>query len=196
MSKCSIKVIIVVLLSVLFTHCSKNGDDLIPYRDGKRWGFSDIDKNIVVPTNYVKVERFQNGLAKVYLNSKVGMINTSGEEIVPIIYSGIKDFKEGYALYWGNNEYGFIDEGGKIIPLPNYTNVKEFNEGMAIVCKGSKYGFINTDMVEVIKPRYRDVGDFSNGRALVYSSTDDNRKCGYIDKAGNEIVPKNREVHI
>lgn len=60
---------------------------------------------------------------------------------------------------------------------------------MAAVNKNSRCGFINTDMEEVIEPRYCGVGDFSNGRAIVYSSSDDNRKCGYIDKAGNEIVP-------
>jgi hypothetical protein len=109
-----------VLLSFLFVHCSQNDNDLIPFRDGNRWGFSDIDKNIVVPTNYVRVEKFKNGLAKVYLKNKVGMINYEGEEIVPIVYDKIEEFKDGYALYRKGKESGFIDEEGEIIPLTKY----------------------------------------------------------------------------
>ena len=49
--------------------------DLIPYRKGENWGFSDASKKLIIPAHYDYVERFSEGLALVSLNGKYGFID-------------------------------------------------------------------------------------------------------------------------
>jgi hypothetical protein len=68
-----------------------NLPDLIPFRKGKKWGFCDRNKKIIIPVKYDTVSFFSNGfsyqgassdtLALVKQRGKEFWINTSGKEI-------------------------------------------------------------------------------------------------------------------
>jgi len=53
---------------------------LVPYRKGDKWGFSDENKNIVIPLLYDNAISFSEGLAAVELNGKWGYIDTKGTQ--------------------------------------------------------------------------------------------------------------------
>jgi len=46
--------------------------NLIPYRKGNKWGFSDASKKLVIQPEYAGASFFSEGLAGVVLNGKVG----------------------------------------------------------------------------------------------------------------------------
>ncbi|MGB9694130.1 MAG: WG repeat-containing protein, partial [Fervidobacterium sp.] len=87
--------IVLLLLTVLFTSCniSKNTTQselpaLIPYRVGKKWGFCDKDKKIIVEPVYREAHLFSEGLALVNLDGKFGYINDKGEMVIEPSYNG------------------------------------------------------------------------------------------------------------
>jgi hypothetical protein len=83
-------------------------------KDGK-WGCVDTTGNVAIPPGleygcavwepgpgllfFTDVGRFEfnNSLARVANQGKIGMINTQGKEVVPVKYDWINDFNEGYA---------------------------------------------------------------------------------------------------
>ncbi|MBR5334346.1 MAG: WG repeat-containing protein, partial [Alistipes sp.] len=68
---------------------------------------------VVVPVKYDWIGGFNDGLAKVKLNGKYGLIDKTGKEITPVKYGKIYDFREGLAGVELNGKYGFIDKTGK-----------------------------------------------------------------------------------
>jgi hypothetical protein len=102
--------------------------DLIPYRKGKQWGFSDASKKLIIPARYDYVERFSEGLALVALSGKNGRTD---------------------------RKYGFIDKSGKeVIPL-KYDSIKLPYEGLAEVGQNGnsdKLGYVGLDGTEYFEP--------------------------------------------
>lgn len=119
--------ILVLLLSISLSSCSQtstsdldlNLPELIPYRKGDLWGYSDEDRSIKIPCTYDYAELFDSlGFAKVYNiepNSyrdiqTTGLIDKEGTVVVPLKdrdrdfnYAVIPD--EGYL----GNKFGIYD---------------------------------------------------------------------------------------
>ena len=76
-----------------------------------------IAKWLVRP-DYDAIEMMDNGLLKVSLNGKIGLLNKDGEKVLPLEYDSITSFHEGKALLFNNNKlYGITDQYGKVIAL-------------------------------------------------------------------------------
>ncbi|MER0441165.1 WG repeat-containing protein, partial [Emticicia sp. W12TSBA100-4] len=82
---------------------------LIPYTNGKKWGYCTSDKNVVIPFIFDYVDTFKNGMAKVKKGKKIGYINEDNFEIIPIIYDSINwHMQEKYAIVELNGKYGTL----------------------------------------------------------------------------------------
>src|SRR5690554_1780572 len=85
---------LILLCNLIFSQESKqnsNNVDLIPYRIGHKWGFSNSKKILKIPAIYSEVELFNKfGIAKVATGGpnknglKFGFIDTLGNEIIEI----------------------------------------------------------------------------------------------------------------
>lgn len=160
---------------------------LIPfYKDGK-FGFSDENKNLIIPAQYASAQPFCEGLARVRLksNGKCGFIDTNGNQVIQAKYDFAEDFSEGLAEVQINNKKIFVDYTGREIILPKYDFVYKFIEGLASVRLDNKEGFIDKAGKEVIRIKYDSVCSFSEGLARVRLKD----KWGFIDKTGKEVIP-------
>lgn len=63
--------------------------DLIPYRKGNLWGFSDRNKKIVISCQYDDAEPFKHGLAIVQKDKLYGCIDKLGKEVLSFQYNEI-----------------------------------------------------------------------------------------------------------
>ena len=59
---------------------------LVPYRIGNYWGFSDTLKHIVIPVKYDDVEIINDTMARVKSKNIIRFINTAEKEIFPFPY--------------------------------------------------------------------------------------------------------------
>jgi hypothetical protein len=113
--------LVFVKLTGKWSHIDKKGKkyldgicppELIPYREGDKWGFCDRNKKIVIPCKYDDVEDFSEGLAPVELYGKWGFVDKEGKEVIPIKYDGAGSFSKGLACVELYGKYGYIDKEG------------------------------------------------------------------------------------
>lgn len=181
---------------------------LIPYRKGKKWGFCNSKKEIIIDCVYDQVKPFEFDRA-IVSKSKFhwGIIDRSGNLLCDMKYESIKRFNEGFAeVYIYTLEpnrrkiMGFINlNGDEAIPLI-YDEIKQFSEGLAMVQLGKKIGFINKrgDIVIDLKYEYDysyNEGSyiFKEGLCLVCI---DYQNYYFIDKEGKVIVDCNKYDNI
>ena len=69
---------------------------LIPYRQGNKWGFADINRNITITPKYSDAQWFSEGLAAVKVGNKWGYINKDGKMVIPAKFTVAKSFRKGY----------------------------------------------------------------------------------------------------
>lgn len=184
-----------------------NGNEIIPckydlnessggFEEGLAVVSLDFDKyyiinksgNIAFTHNYDEVDNFSEGYAVVKKDSKMGYIDTRGNEVVPCIYDMCYEFSEGMAAVYKGEKYGFIDTKGNVVIPFEYTTNEEipyaFHDGLACVYKNGKYGYIDKKGNVVVPFKYDEALPFSEGLAVVLY----HNKYGFIDKSGNEII--------
>lgn len=178
--------------------------------DYGKFGYIDIDGNVVIPQIYYRADDFINGLARVAKEAngeiKWGYIDTSGTEVIQCQYDVLDIFCEGYAAMRLGEKSGFIDTKGRVVILPIYDTVLPFKEGYAGVKLNNKWHFIDKNGIKLSYNTYDDVRSFCEGRAYVGiehdrkywcyydedggdSGEDIIYKCGFIDITGKEITP-------
>ena len=107
-------------------------------------------------------------------------------------YEACREFSEGLAAVQvkqvnGALGWGFIDAQGNQVVPPKYESVGDFREGRAAVTDG-KVGLIDQAGAVLVEPKYDSIALFSEGLAVVSVGEDDDRRCGYIDSDGNEVI--------
>jgi hypothetical protein len=143
----------------------------------KKWGYINDKGRFIIKPQYDSAEDFMtNGLAKVSLKGRFGIIDKAGENIVGFYYSDINNFRNGVAIahnYININSYRYfiINESGKII-FENSNLISEFSDGLSAFTKNlgngkTSCGYVDKSGKVVIDPQYEIAGDFVNGKALV-----------------------------
>jgi hypothetical protein len=135
---------------------------LIPYMDNHKWGFIDSTQQIVISPIYDFVRLFNDGVAKVKLDSKWGLINEQGKRITEIKYDKIFPAEDNIMRVLVNNKVGYLDTNGIEIIPPEYDSIDFLNKAnkYAKTQKGNKYGYATKKGV-LCPPIFEDVFDFS-----------------------------------
>jgi hypothetical protein len=167
---------------------------------GNKYGYIDINENIIVPFEYDDIGLFNNDLAYVKKNHKFGFINRKGTIVIPIEFDSESNFNNlGLALVEKNHKFGFIDKLGKeVIPIIYEQATDTSLDNFVIVCKNKKWAFYNKkgeqetefiyDEIAITKKvlKNHDESTFwQNGLILVKK----NGLIGYLDKNLKEIIP-------
>lgn len=143
----------------------------------KKWGYINDKGKFIIKPQYDSAEDFMsNGLTKVSLKGRLGIIDKAGKTIVGCHYSNINNFRNGVAIAYNytdtySSRYFIINESGKIL-FENSNTISEFSDGLAaftISLGNGKFscGYVDKTGKVVIKPKYEYAGDFVNGKALV-----------------------------
>lgn len=173
----------------------ETGETIIPFKYDKlgevsenllyaklddKYGYIDLNNQIVIPFKFEEAENFSEGLARVgvhkgYYNSIIGALSY--------------------------NLYGFIDKTGQFVIEPQFPNPMlnsiygdgkdEFHEGLAVMGKrignnmlAQKFGYINRNGNWIIEPVYDGAAGFKNNRAIVKKK----EKYGCINNKGEVII--------
>ena len=189
--------ILLVSLKVTFPYMKYEvygyeSDGLILVKRGKKYGYINNNKKIIIPIKFENADNFSFGRARININGKYGFINKKGEIVIEPIYDGASFFlnPEITAVKKGNY-WGYINNLGVNITDFIYYGVSpySFEENITAVRrdKDSWWGGINIQGEEVIPFKYFMPFRFSNGRAEV--SVFGKYGYGYIDKRGEEVIP-------
>jgi hypothetical protein len=69
---------------------------LIPYRRGDLWGYSDVERKVIIQPVYTEANLFYGGYACVKKDKMYGYIDTSGKLVIPFKFYSAKSFRRGY----------------------------------------------------------------------------------------------------
>ncbi len=177
---------------------------LFKNEDGK-WGYFDKSGKVVIKARYDVASDFSEGMARVSEETiadqpgnklKTGFIDRSGKEIIKMSASiNYKNMSEGMICFTDDDgkTYGFVNaKGEKVIkPCKDFKEVTNFNDGMAGFFDGDKWGIINNKGETVVRAKY-DVAFPSSGLIFV----NDNKKIGFLDYQGKEIIKPQYEEGI
>ncbi|MBD1433917.1 WG repeat-containing protein [Sphingobacterium sp. DN00404] len=153
----------------------------------QKYGYVDLDGNVVIPLKYWTADPFKDGLARVGINHKYGFLDKNGRTVIPLKYDMVQEFREGLTLVKLNEKVGFLDEIGKeVVPL-RYDDANSFFGGIALVKLNKKYGYVDKTGKEITAINYDYGGINSNLEGVIVVKKD--KKYGYIGITGNEVIP-------
>lgn len=169
-----------------------------------KWGYIDLEGNVVIDFVYDEAYPFYDGYAPVMVMNEGGYedwfyIDTKGTHAFDgALFASAQIFSEGYASVKSiENEtyelWGFIDTNGEYVIDAQYAQVGTFSEGLAMFRDGvgtsGVCGYININNEVIIDSYYSYASAFSEGYAAVkLTYSEDNYDWGYINKNGEVVV--------
>lgn len=114
---------------------------------GDKFGYIDINQNILIPFAYDDLSIFSEGLASAKQNGKYGFIDRKGKVIIPFQFEEESYFyKPGLAKIKAKHKFGFIDKIGNIvIPIEFDDAGNTPEDSFVIVSKNNKWAFFSNN---------------------------------------------------
>lgn len=127
---------------------------LIPYRIGDLWGYSDTAGKLVIPAKFNLSDFFESNMAFVKIDTLYYGINTKGE-IITEAFKQYGRFKSGVCpvTTTGGKSYYITDNGRKAFDKV-FSAAENFSEGRAVVSMQKKLGVIDDKGNWVLEPAF------------------------------------------
>jgi hypothetical protein len=125
---------------------------MIPYVKNSKWGFSDIDKKILIAPQYDSVCFFERTIvnqkkisyAFAFLNKRVGIIDSQNKRLLPIQYLDLVRIYESDFFIAKNeqNKFGLISLTSVALPF-EYELIRSIMNNSFLVKKNNKIGVVD-----------------------------------------------------
>jgi WG containing repeat len=141
---------LILIIACQQSAAQPDGNALIPYRDGKLWGYCDTVGNIVIKPAYSRAEFFRYANeTTVYLNNKQAYIDSKGQFVIPF-FENIEQFYRKSYLVSNKGKWGFFYKGKLVVPTEydNFMDAKAAipdrrTDSCAIGIKGEALYLVN-----------------------------------------------------
>ena len=160
---------------------------LISVKKDNKYGFIDIEGNVVIDFLYKNVSDFVNDYAVVVtMEDKKLLIGKDGEYVLDLTeYENAYIMDEDIIAVTLNDKIGFINFSGDTIADFKYELTNSASEGKIVVKEDEVYKILNVkDNTVLDLPDYSMVSKISEGLLAVR----ENDKWGFIDTFGNVVV--------
>ena len=142
--------------------------------------YSKIDPVFKFRLKFDWVDAFNEGFARVGLNSKENFINSEGQLLSTQWFQDVWNFNVGFARVILNGKWNFINTEGQIVSYQWFDWTCDFTDGFAQVKLNDKYNFINTKGQLLSNQWFNDTDYFRMGVARVIVDG----KWNYINTEG------------
>ena len=129
---------------------------------------------------------FRDGLALLYKEGFVGLIDSNGNILLKPQFNQILDFEKGIAIVRLNKQSGIIDRKGNIILHPDSVQLQSFNTGFANFKdnKSGLYGIVSYSGKIITTAKYKVLQQMREERAAFLR----NNSFGLLTEDGREII--------
>ncbi|MET3128332.1 hypothetical protein ABID42_003451 [Arcicella rosea] len=173
-------VIIILLLSNFNLFAQK----LIPYRKGNLWGYSDVNKTIIIKPEFdMATYLIDNQAGMVVKDKKVGLISAKGEIVIPIQYRYVGKDGKGYKAFSDTGKVYFDEKFNKIDELIELEP--------DLMAPREPYDYSEANGKKGVKdklPVYDRMFDFEVNGSRYFTALK-NGKYGVIDENENILIP-------
>jgi WG containing repeat len=159
-----------------------------------KWGVFKIGEGAVAEANFDLVEPSgRDNLFKIYLNKKVGLVNSNGEILWKPEFNVITDVDNfGFVKGIGESKQQLININDFRVSKA-YKQISDFDpRGLAIIQgENSLFGLINKDLKTVLEPQFNTIGAIGEFDLVPVSKeiTGKGIKHGFINLKGIEVIP-------
>ncbi|ALD22321.1 hypothetical protein AM218_15270 [Hymenobacter sp. DG25A] len=172
---------------VAFTPAGEwSSGELIPFRQGEKWGYTDRNRRLILPLRYDEAGPFVEELAWVRVAGLYGYIDGSGYAVTPTHFTKASNFTRGRATVELNGETFAIDVAGKRLPISETPAPEvEYLSLGDIVRKAGKLGFRFTVGSTTVPAIYDEILEDYRGLLFVRQGS----QWGAINRKGKVVLP-------
>nr|WP_294861935.1 WG repeat-containing protein [uncultured Fluviicola sp.] len=136
-----------------FTYSKLGGvSSLIAFEKASKWGYINLQNQVVVPPMYEAAESFKSGLGVIQLLTLKGAINAKGETVIPVEHTTIKALDESHFLVSLGAFYGIYTNKGKLVVPLEYVQIRKVQDDFYILTKGTELHYFYVPENKLIKP--------------------------------------------
>ncbi len=180
----NLKTITVFLIFCFYLTSTAQQPDLVPYRIGSKWGYSDTSGKIVYEPKYQSTDFFINNIAFIKQDSFYYLINKKNEIIAGKYLSHGNFVHNLCPVQLPNGMYIYIDTLGQMAFKRIYKLAESFSEHRAVVRMGMKLGVIDTGGNWIKEPSFESSSVYYKEGFLMVVEKE---RYFYIDKNGKEL---------
>jgi hypothetical protein len=182
-----------LITSLLLLTSTISFGELVPYRKGCYWGYSNFKKEIVIKPQYRDARPFINNRAAVcgFVGIEEGyyFIDHSGKKVSPI-YDEVSDFEGNVARICRSGLWGLLSKNGREILKPQFLYIHSYHNGLALfVDSSNKYGVIDARGKIIVFATYDYFTHFNHGRAIAGTYINGQTKYQIINHKGKIMTP-------
>jgi hypothetical protein len=159
-------------------------------------GFVNLKGELIVDCIYDQVYDFQEGLAAVVKEGKIGFIDSIGKIIIPLEYdfpdmegaltqTDFYGFRQGLARICKAGNWGCINQRNEMVIPFEYEAIGPCNGGRMKVEKNQRTGLMDLQGGWIIKPDYQDIKTYSEGFIAVKK----NKRWGFLNEEKELVIP-------
>ena len=157
------------------------------YQSSQGWSFiTHKGTRLSADKYYEEADSFSaDGLARVRVNGKWGIINTKGKWVVKPKLPFVGNYSEGRALFKIGARTGFINTSGALAVPPKFHSLSSLSGGLAAYQTDKGWwGYIDAYGTPAIDPQFDDANPFSEGMASVRIG----QHYGYTNSRGTLVI--------
>lgn len=141
---------------------------------------------VVVPPQFESIWSFEDGIAAVLLDGKLGLIDTDGRRVLPCCLDEVWSYSQGLVMARIGDDIGFVDKAGAWVIPPRFEAAGDFSPGgLAPAYESGQWGLINQRGDWVVAPAWDDI-DWDD--ALHAYVTQRASLSGLIDAQGRVVL--------
>lgn len=141
---------------------------------GYKYGYIDLEGNIIIPPIYLDASNFKEGLALVKKeDGKYSSINSYGKIINTYNYDYVSQYGDGLMVFGESFDgpLGYINIHGKVVIKAKYRIANGFKDNVAVVSESDNfsgpYGLINKKGKYVYEPIFSDIKILGENRVAL-----------------------------
>jgi hypothetical protein len=154
-------------------------DGLYAFREGRNWGYLQLDGKAAIKAKFQSAGQFAEGLAPAAEGGRFGYISPDGAWAIAPQFDQASPFVEGRARVALGQERWLIDSKGRRKGKA-WRRIGEISEGLVFAATADESGYINMDGAMAVPVKADDGLPFRNGLAQISSGG----SISYIDREG------------
>lgn len=117
------------ILPAIFTGIGDYAE-LIPVTKGDQWGYTNRDARLIINYQFDYAYAFQNGIAFVEKQGKMGAINMKGEVVIPIRYDDLNRVGNDLFIFKLGGNMGLLNKKGEQVVPNKYNRVVPISDNL------------------------------------------------------------------
>ena len=181
-------------VSKLYDEIIVLSDNTLAVKINSKWGVFKIGEGAVAEANFDLIESSgRENLFKVYLNKKVGLINSNGEILWKPDFNFITDVDSyGFVKGIGESKQQLINVNDFRVSKA-YKQISDFDSrGLSIIQgENNLFGLVDKDLKTILEPQFNTIGAIGEFDLVPVSKDIVGKgiKYGFINLKGIEVIP-------